>query len=175
MAMVGILQAPAGTDLFKRLQREGRIRGEYCANNVADDTNVVTRMDRETLRTNYRALVRALYEPKTYYERVKNFLAEYKEPKEKAPVTKDVLLAVVRCFFWLGFVRKGRFAFWRVFLWACVRKPQSAQNFLGLAILGYHFRRIHEDLLERSPSGLDLAGGSAGDVGSQVEVVAFGQ
>ena len=147
MAMVGILQAPAGTDLFKRLQGEGRIRGEYSANNVADDTNVVTRMDRESLRSNYRALVRALYEPKNYYERAKNFLAEYKEPKQKTPVTKEILLAVARCFFWLGLVRKGRFDFWRVFLWACFRKPESAQNFLGLAILGYHFRRIHEDLL----------------------------
>src|ERR1035441_6904405 len=49
MAMVGILQAPSGTELFKRLQREGRIRGEYCANNVADDTNVVTRIDRKSV------------------------------------------------------------------------------------------------------------------------------
>jgi radical SAM superfamily enzyme YgiQ (UPF0313 family) len=153
MAMVGILQAPSGTELFKRLQREGRIRGEYCANNVADDTNVVTRMDRETLRTNYRALVKALYEPKNYYDRVRNLLAQFKEPIEKPLLTKDIVLAVLRCFFWLGLIRGGRSHFWRIFWWVCLHKRDSIHNFLGLAILGYHFRKIHEDLLERSQAG----------------------
>ena len=103
-------------------------------------------MDRDTLRSNYRALVKALYEPKNYYNRVRNLLVQLKEPKEKPPLTKDVLLAVLRCFFWLGLIRKGRTHFWRVFFWTCLRKPESVQNFLGLAILGYHFCRIHEDL-----------------------------
>ena len=29
MAMVGLLQAPVGTELFKRLKREGRLIGEF--------------------------------------------------------------------------------------------------------------------------------------------------
>ena len=76
-----------------------------------------------------------------------------KEPKEKPPLTKTVLLAVLRCFFWLGLVREGRAHFWRVFLWVCFHKRESVQNFLGLAILGYHFRKIHEDLLGRPQAG----------------------
>ncbi len=175
MAVVGILQAPVGTELYKRLLREGRIRGEYCANNVTDDTNVVTRMDRETLRSNYRTLVRALYEPGNYYQRVKTFLTEYKEPKEKPPVTWEVLLAVARCFFWLGLVRKGRLDFWRVFLWTCFRKPESAQNFLGLAILGYHFRRIHEELLERSAAAAAVPVDSREEVRASAGAAAFGR
>jgi len=146
MAMVGLLQAPVGTDLFKRLKREGRLIGEFSGNNVMDDTNIITRMDRDTLRTKYRALVTALYEPKNYYERVRNLLVELKEPKEKPPFTLEALLAVVRCFFWLGLIRRGRLHFWRVFLWTCLRRPESVQNFLGLAILGYHFRKVHEEL-----------------------------
>jgi radical SAM superfamily enzyme YgiQ (UPF0313 family) len=145
MAMVGLLQAPVGTELFKRLEREGRLIGEFSGNNVMDDTNIITRMDRETLRSSYRALVAALYESKNYYNRVQNLLVQLKEPKEKPPMTKDVALAVLRCFFWLGFIRKGRTHFWRVFFWTCFRKPRSVSNFLGLAILGYHFRRIHEE------------------------------
>lgn len=154
MAMVGLLQAPKGTELYKRLEREGRLLGEYSANNVIDDTNVVMRcMDRETLRSGYRALVRSLYQPRNYYDRVRNFLAQYKEPKEKPPLTWEVALAVARCFFWLGLVRKGRFHFWRVFWWTCLHKRESLQNFLGLAIVGYHFTRIHEDMLSRSQPG----------------------
>jgi radical SAM superfamily enzyme YgiQ (UPF0313 family) len=150
MAMVGILQAPKGTELHKRLEREGRLLGDYFANNVIDETNIVTKMDRETLRTSYRALVRTLYEPAHYYDRVRTFLREFKEPKEKPPLTRDAVLAVLRCFFWLGLVRKGRLHFWRVFVWTCLRKPESLQNFLGLAILGYHFCRIHEEMLSRN-------------------------
>ena len=172
MAMVGLLQAPVGTDLFKRLKREGRIIGEFTGNNVMDDTNIVTRMDRDTLRSNYRALVKSLYEPKNYYNRVRNLLAQLKEPKEAPPLTRDALLAVLRCFFWLGLVREGRGDFWRVLLWACLHKRDSVQNFLGLAILGYHFRRVHEELLEQPSSGSDLAADSAGEVCSQVEAAA---
>ena len=129
----------------------------------------------ETLRNNYRALVKALYQPENYYNRIRNLLAELKEPEEKPPLTPDVLLAVLRCFVWLGLVRKGRGHFWRVFLWTCFRKPESVQNFLGLAILGCHFRRVHEDLLDRPAPNPASAGGSAAEVGSQVEVAAFGK
>jgi radical SAM superfamily enzyme YgiQ (UPF0313 family) len=150
MAMVGLLQAPTGTELYKRMQREGRLLGDYCANNVIDDTNIVTRMDRDFLRGKYRELVASLYSSKNYYNRVRNLLREYREPKEKPPLSKDGLLGVLRGFFWLGLVRSGRLDFWRVFLWVCFRKPESVQNFLGLAILGYHFRRIHEEMLAKS-------------------------
>jgi radical SAM superfamily enzyme YgiQ (UPF0313 family) len=154
MAMVGLLQAPKGTELYKRMEREGRLLGENLADNVIDDTNIAVRcMDRETLRNGYRALVRSLYQPKNYYERVRNFLSQYKEPKENAPFTKEVFLAVVRCFFWLGMIRKSRLHFWRIFLWTCCHKRKSLQNFLGLAIVGYHFTRIHEDMLSRPQPG----------------------
>lgn len=149
MAMVGLLQAPAGTALHKRLKQEGRLLGDFSGNNCIDDTNIITRMDRDTLRTNYRALVKALYEPRNYYDRVKNLLTEYKEPKEKPPLTKEAVLAVLRCFFWLGLVRRDRTPFWRVFLWTLFRRRDSVQNFLGLAILGYHFRKVHEGLGRR--------------------------
>lgn len=149
MAMVGLLQAPVGTELYKRMRREGRLSGEYFANNVIDETNIITRMDRDTLRRNYRELVKALYEPRNYYDRVKKFLAQFREPEEKPALDLVILLAVLRCFFWLGFLRKGRFDFWRVFFWSLFKKPESVQNFLQLAILGYHFRKIHEDMLRR--------------------------
>jgi radical SAM superfamily enzyme YgiQ (UPF0313 family) len=146
MAMVGILQAPTGTELYKRMEREGRLLGGFSGNNVIDDTNIITKMDRHFLSANYRELVKSLYEPKNYYDRVRNFLSQYKEPKEKPPVDKNVVMAVLRCFFWLGMVRSGRSHFWRVLLWALRHKRESVQNFLGLAILGYHFRKIHEGL-----------------------------
>jgi radical SAM superfamily enzyme YgiQ (UPF0313 family) len=152
MAMVGLLQAPTGTALYRRLEAEGRILGNVSGNNVIDETNIRTRMDGEVLRSNYRALVKGLYEPRNYYARILNFLAHYKEPAERMPLSREVLVAVARCFFWLGLVRAGRTHFWRGLLWTCFRKPESIQNYIGLAILGYHFRKIHAKLGHRAPS-----------------------
>src|SRR5581483_7512782 len=151
MAMVGLLQAPVGTELYKRLEREGRLSGQYCANNVIDDTNIITRLDGEFLRSEYRALVQALYAPANYYQSVKTLLTEYKEPKEKPPPTKEALLGVLRCFFSPRMIRKGRGHFWRTFLWTVRHKPESTQNFIGLAILGYHFYKIHQGFITQAP------------------------
>jgi radical SAM superfamily enzyme YgiQ (UPF0313 family) len=107
MAMVGLLQAPTGTELYKRLKSEGRILGAVCGDNVVDDTNIITRMDRDVLRTNYRVLVKALYDPRNYYDRVRILLAEYKEPKEKPPLSRAVALACLRCFFLAGVDPEG--------------------------------------------------------------------
>jgi radical SAM superfamily enzyme YgiQ (UPF0313 family) len=156
MAMVGLLQAPGGTELFRRLEKEGRILRRISGDNL-DDTNFITRMDRQILRKNYRELVNALYEPKNYYDRIRNFLSEYKAPGEKPPLSKDAVLGVLRCFLWLGLIREGRTHFWQVLLWTCWNKRESVQNFLGLAILGYHFRRIYADLVSRQQAGLHEA------------------
>jgi len=160
MAMVGLLQALRGTELHRRLQREGRLLGDCSGDNVIDDTNILTRMDRETLRENYRILVRALYEPGSYYQRVRNFLAEYKEPLDRPPLGSEAVLALARGLFWLGLVHAGRMDFWRTLVWTGLKKPGSLQNFLGLAILGYHFRKVITDALGQTAAPRPAGGGA---------------
>ena len=146
MAMVGVLQAPPGTELYARLQREGRILKNVSGDNVVDEANFVTRMDRDVLRSNFRALVHDLYEPCNYYNRVRRFLQFYKEPRQKPPLNKAVIVAVLRCLVRLGGLDSGRSHFWRILLWTCWHKPQSIQNFIGLAILGHHFRQVYQQV-----------------------------
>jgi radical SAM superfamily enzyme YgiQ (UPF0313 family) len=152
MAMFNVLQAMTGTQLYKRLKREGRIIGEFSGNTVIDHTNIITRMDRDTLRTNYRALVKALYEPKNYYDRIKNLLTQLKAPPERASLTLEAVRGILRCFFWLGLVRPCRFHFWRVFLWTCLHNRKSMQSFLLLAMAGYHFSRVLEEASAARPA-----------------------
>jgi hypothetical protein len=62
----------------------------------------------------------------------------------------------------LGVVRKGRSHFSRLLFWAAAHKRGSLQEVLVLAIVGYHFRRIQEDLSgERDRSAAAVATGSA--------------
>ncbi len=160
--MVGVLQAIPGTELYKRLGREGRLTGRFSGNNTLEQTNVVTRMDPEMVATEYRALVWELYEPSIYYARVKRFLEEYKGPKQSTRITGDLVIAVMRCFFWLGVVRRGRTHFWRLLFWAAAHKRESVPEVLVLATVGYHARRIQEDPNgERDQSSATVATGSA--------------
>lgn len=72
-AMVGILNAPRGSELYSRLLKENRLRGEISGNNVDINTNIIPKMNLEILVKNYKNLVAKLYQPKNYYYRLKNF------------------------------------------------------------------------------------------------------
>ncbi len=71
MAMVGLLSALKGTDLYLRLQREGRLLKESTGNNVSITLNFETEMDREVLIEGYKRVLTTLYDPtlKNYFER----------------------------------------------------------------------------------------------------------
>ncbi len=66
-AMVGLLQAPPATRLWRRMEEEGRLRGESTGNNVEAATNIVPKMPIDTLYAGYRDVVSHLYEPEQYY------------------------------------------------------------------------------------------------------------
>jgi radical SAM superfamily enzyme YgiQ (UPF0313 family) len=69
-AMVGLLTALPGTQLYKRLFAEGRILGISSGENThARELNFVPKMDKAALIASYAAVLRAIYEPKAYFER----------------------------------------------------------------------------------------------------------
>lgn len=148
MAMVGLLQAPPGTKLYERLEKENRlVTTSFTPDSVVCDMNFVPRMDREMLLAEYKNLVRKLYSPDCYYRRVAILLSRLKPPSQKMPLSWDSAKAVVRCLFWLGFIRNGRGSFWKTFFWSCLFKPECVQAFFLLAIFGYHFARVYEDMI----------------------------
>jgi len=148
MAMVGLLQAPPGTRLYERLKQEKRLlRETFTPDSVVFDTNFATVMDRGLLLTKYKDLVKQLYTPGSYYGRVRVLLARLKPPKARLPFSWDTAKALCRCFFWLGLVREGRGHFWRALLWTCLHKPQNVDSFLVLAMFGYHFRKVYNDVV----------------------------
>ncbi len=63
-AMVGLLQAPLGTRLYERMQKEGRLVNEFSGDNVNGSTNIIPRMGLEPLREGYRQILSHIYAPK---------------------------------------------------------------------------------------------------------------
>ena len=84
-AMVGLLNALPDTQLWKRLEREGRLLGEASGNNTACTFNFQTRMDPAVLIQGYQTIMRTIYSPPEYYQRaldsMKRTAQEFSEPQ----------------------------------------------------------------------------------------------
>jgi hypothetical protein len=141
-AMVGLLQAPAGTRLYRRLKNEGRLVGLISGDNVDGTTNIIPRMGLDTLREGYRDIMRQIYSPKHYYHRVKAFLRDYKAPKVVSPLDLQRLLALVRAGVRLGILGEERFQYWKILFWTLFRRPSLLHLAVTFAIYGHHFRKI---------------------------------
>ena len=143
-AMVGLLQAPAGTRLYERLKREGRLLGHMSGDNVDGSTNIIPKMNMDTLREGYKKILLDIYSPKNYYRRVKTFLREYKAPEIKISLDFGRIMAFLRSNIRLGIFGKERIHYWKLLLWTLFRRPRSLALATQCAIYGYHFRKVCE-------------------------------
>ncbi len=146
-AMVGLLQAPAGTRLYQRLVKEGRLSGLMSGNNVDGTTNIIPKMGLENLREGYENILAQIYSPKHYYRRVKAFLREYKAPKIGSPINRQRFMAFFRSIVRLGILGRERFQYWKILLWTLLRRPQLLPLAITLAIYGHHFRKIFKSYI----------------------------
>jgi hypothetical protein len=72
LAMVGLLNALPETQLWKRLEREGRLLGtDATGNNTVCSLNFKTVMDPARLIAGYQSIMRTIYSPREYYERAR--------------------------------------------------------------------------------------------------------
>lgn len=142
-AMVGLLNAPKKTQLYDRLNQEGRISSDFNGNNTDLSTNIVPKMNINTLTKGYKSIVSTIYSPKYYYQRVVNFLAEYRPVKLGKPhFSLDNLGAFFKANFRLGFIGKERTQYWKLFFWSLFTKPMFFPMAITFSIYGFHFRKI---------------------------------
>jgi radical SAM superfamily enzyme YgiQ (UPF0313 family) len=146
-AMVGLLQAPAGTRLYKRLKQEGRLAGQLSGDNVDGTTNIIPKMDQNILFRGYRNMMRQIYSPKPYYQRIKIFLQTYRRPKFKTPLDFQRILALFRSSIRLGILGKERIHYWKILSWTIFRRPDLFPLVITFAIYGHHFRKIYKSLI----------------------------
>jgi radical SAM superfamily enzyme YgiQ (UPF0313 family) len=143
-AMVGMLQAPPGTRLFDRLQRESRVVDTFSGDNVDGTTNIIPRMGMDRLADGYQSIMKHIYAPKHYYRRVRTLLKELKTPEVNQPMDMQRFLSFFRCAFRLGILGKERFHYWPLMIWTLVCKPRLIPVATTLCIYGYHYRKICE-------------------------------
>jgi hypothetical protein len=142
-AMVGLLSALKGTDLYLRLQKEGRLLEESSGNNVSVSLNFRTEMDREVLIQGYKRVLSTLYDPglKNYFDRCLTMLRRVKSRSLVTPkIGKAEWMALVKSLKRQLLSRQGP-AYLKFLLTVLKEKPRVFSDAVRLAILGYHFEK----------------------------------
>jgi radical SAM superfamily enzyme YgiQ (UPF0313 family) len=149
-AMVGILGALPGTQLERRLVREGRML-ERSSGETFGRANFRTKMDELELLDSYRRLLASVYAPSAYFDRVNRVL-------ELRPHTDGhfslpwyyAFRCVVASMLRQGVFGRYRRAYWRFLGRAIWRTPRRLARAFSLAISGEHMiRYTAEDVLPR--------------------------
>ncbi len=142
-AMVGLLNAPPGTRLYRRLKEEGRLLSPFTGNNTDFSLNFIPKMDYERLIRGYKHILDTIYSPKEYYERIRTFLKVYKPSRTKpGKVQIHQIKAFFRSIWFLGIRGKGKRHYWRLFISYLMKSPPKFARFILLAVYGYHFRKV---------------------------------
>ncbi len=145
-AMVGLLTALPQTRLWHRLKREGRLESESTGNNTDATLNFRPKLNRAYLRAGYRELMKKLYEPRNYYERIRTFLQRHRPDGPRQRLSRSDVMAFLKSFWALGVWHRGQVGYWRLFWGTLIKRPRQFPRAMELAILGYHFRRVARKL-----------------------------
>jgi len=142
-AMVGLLNAPRGTKLHKRLLDEGRLLSDFTGNNTDFSMNFIPQMNSKQLLDGYKAILNTIYSPKYYYERVMRFMKDFEPNKKKVfHLNPNYIPALFKSIFKLGVIGEERMYYWKLFLWSLFRRPQLFSLAILFTIYGFHFRKV---------------------------------
>ncbi|HWP85472.1 MAG TPA: DUF4070 domain-containing protein [Terriglobia bacterium] len=143
MAMVGLLSALPNTQLYRRLQREGRLLEDHSGNNMDLRLNFIPKMNPQKLIEGYRSILRRIYEPNAYYERARRYLAQIPRGQgRKGPRRWSDYKALARSILRQGVLGQARWAYWKFFLESATRYRHAFDRAITFAIMGHHFHTL---------------------------------
>ncbi len=143
VSMVGLLSALPGTQLTRRLLKEGRLLSESNGSNTSLDLNFIPTMDAGNLLEGYKKILSTIYEPRQYYERVLEFLSHYK-PRIRQKLCKEDFVAFLNSILKQGIRGEDRTEYWKFLFRAYRRNAAAFSEAVTLAIMGYHFQKVTE-------------------------------
>jgi hypothetical protein len=145
--MVGLLTALPDTQLWRRLDREGRLLLESTGNNTDGSLNFVPKMDATRLIEGYKSIMRAIYSPGEYYQRALDCLERVASgaPESQRNRFASDVVTLFRLVLALGVRDSARGEFWRYLSRAVTMHREKFADAMRLAAVGYHFRKLTED------------------------------
>ena len=151
-SMPGLLTVVKGTDLHKRLEREGRLRGDSSGNNTHQlgfNFETRTELNEEELLKGYKWLLGELFNAKNYFERCRT-LQKNRGPhhRTKRPALEGLVI--------LGksikgqLFAKGGWEYAKYLIETAWNKPGDFPEAAAYAIKFDHFKKITDATLEAS-------------------------
>ena len=143
-AMVGLLNAPKNTELYKQLEAENRLTTEATGSNTDLSMNFIPKMNYKELQEGYKKIIHNIYSTKPYYQRIRQFLLNYKRFNVR-PVKIDfsLLRGFFKSIYFIGLINRGRFEYWKLIIWTLFNRPGSIVDAITFAVYGYHFRKVY--------------------------------
>ncbi len=140
-AMVGLLQAVPGTDLWNRLKNEGRLLEDSSGNNTSAKLNFKPQMDKEQLIAGYKMILDTIYSAKNYYQRIWTFIKNY-QPTVKNRIKTSEIIAVIKSSWYIGVISQKRWLYWWLLIKTFFTKIKAVPVAIELAIMGLHFEKV---------------------------------
>ncbi|MCU0848384.1 MAG: B12-binding domain-containing radical SAM protein [Spirochaetes bacterium] len=148
LAMIGLMMALPNTQLHRRLQREGRLRGGTHGNNTHEfELNFIPTMPVEKLVAGYKRVISEIYRPSRYFDRC--FTLIKRLPKKKLagrPVTRGDIKALFMSLAKQSFTRYGH-RYLAFIIKTLLFNPWNMAAAFNLSIKGYHFFKITGDII----------------------------
>jgi hypothetical protein len=142
--MVGLLSALPGTQLWRRLEAEGRLR-TVPSGDQFERPNFATAMEERVLLRGYRRLLASLYSAEGYYRRCALYLdAAHPSP---SPLRKGSLASLARAVWGIGIAGPRRRHFWRLVARSLRGGVPAFTRAVTLAVLGEHLVRYTDEVV----------------------------
>lgn len=151
IAMVGLLVAISQTQLWRRLEREGRLIGigDHSGSNTDCILNFAPKMDARQLIEGYKSIVRNIYSPREYYERALESIKRVERsetPEMSGGISLKDIASFIRIVAALGVRDPSRKEFWRFMARVFAERRERIEDGLTFAALGYHLRKLASSL-----------------------------
>src|SRR5437660_3409908 len=151
MAMEGLLTVLKGTDLYYRMEREGRLRGDTTGNNLDTQLNFVPEMPEAVLKAGYKHVLNTIYDRRlaNYFARCWTLLQNLDRRQAPKPLHTPLRLTEMMRFTLAStkqLVSIQGPAYLQFLSRVITRHPDMLWEAFELAAKGYHLRKITEQV-----------------------------
>jgi radical SAM superfamily enzyme YgiQ (UPF0313 family) len=148
-AMVGILTALPNTQLYRRLDAEGRITQDSEGGNTHDlRLNFVPKMDAGKLIAGYKRVLSEIYSPDRYFARCLDLLKNTRKHRTSARRVRAVELRAFALSLLLQTFSSYAWPYWKFMVRGFLAKPSMLAETVTMAVKGHHFFKMTQRFLD---------------------------
>jgi len=158
MAMVGKLTALPETQLTKRLKREGRLfedgytlRDSNTIDQMTSGLNFTTSRPRLDVLKDYIKVIKYIYDPERYYERVTRTSLNLKPANKYRPGILRMLKSVkalLKVCLKAGFNKTTGWFYWKTLLTVISKNPKAIEAAVNLSAMFIHFHKQSKFIID---------------------------